>query len=90
MIEDADDILVYVESEQAELDRTTWPGYELGQADADVQRHLVGAATGNSAGCSSTRTKTSMAFPAGLLHRRRIDRAGTRLAADRGRPQVHT
>ena len=28
MIQDADDILVYVESEQAELDRTTWLGYD--------------------------------------------------------------
>lgn len=42
MIEDADDILVYVESEQAELDRTTWPGYDSGKPMLTYKRHLVG------------------------------------------------
>ena len=41
-IEDADDILVYVESEQAELDRTTWPGYDSGKPMLTYKRHLVG------------------------------------------------
>ena len=41
MIEDADDILVHVESEQAELDLTTWPGYDSGKPMLTYKRHLV-------------------------------------------------
>ncbi len=41
-IEDAGDILVYVESEQAELDRMTWPGYDSGKPMLTYKRHLVG------------------------------------------------
>ncbi len=42
VIEDADDILVYVEREQADLDPTTWPGFDWGKPMLTYKRYPVG------------------------------------------------
>ena len=39
LIEDADDILVYVESEQADPDLTSWPGFTVGKPTLTYKRY---------------------------------------------------
>ena len=42
LIEEADDILVYVESEQADPDPTRWPGFTVGKPTLTYKRYPVG------------------------------------------------
>ena len=42
VIEDADDILVYVENEQDDIDPTTWPGFDWGKPILTYKRYPVG------------------------------------------------
>src|ERR1700761_9091529 len=42
LIEYVDDILVYVESEQADPDPTTWPGFDPGKPMLTYKRHHIG------------------------------------------------